>query len=219
VGATSAGFAGRPLNFLPGAAVEAGVITDSELYAPDFAAPLEVSQYMGRVPPGATIKGMFVTSLLNAVGPKCDRLPEARKSYVAFKDYPLSEQVRLIPEVARVVHPELPLRQAIRAIGHRIYPEFSASLIGKVLFAAVGKDPAALLQAGAKAYAMSASVGTVELHESTNRHALIQLHDMYNYIDCYQIGIIEGAFAVIGLCPAVRIKLDSPVSGWFKLTW
>jgi uncharacterized protein (TIGR02265 family) len=191
----------------------------SEFLAPDFQAPLDVEKYLRAVPVGAKIKGTYVNLLLEALGPKRERIPESRIRYFPFKDYPLEDQVRLIAQVAQLLNPNLPLRQAIRLVGHRVYPTFSSSLLGKVLFAAVGTDTNALLHAGAKAYRMSASVGKVEVVESGAGAALLHLTDMYNYIDCYHIGILEGAFSVLGLEPTFEIQLESPIAAWFKLIW
>lgn len=192
---------------------------DSDFAKPDFRRPVDVGAQVELVPAGATIKGMFLSSLLEALGPRRVELPEGQHRYVAFKDYPLAIQVRLIVEVAGRLHPDVPIREAIRRVGHRVYPTFSESLVGKVLFSAVGGNPVALLRAGAKAYGMSASVGSVEIVESTEGSACIRLRDMFNFIDCYQIGIIEGALLVLGLNPSLRVKLDSPTSGWFDVRW
>jgi uncharacterized protein (TIGR02265 family) len=187
--------------------------------SPTFNHPIDAEQYVRLVPESATIKGMFFSGLLDALGAERSTLPQGRMRYVAFKDYPLVDQVRLIPQVAATLYPNLKLREAIRRIGHSIYPAFATSLVGKVLFAAVGKDAAALLQAGAKAYHLSSNVGKVELLELRNGFAQLNMRDMYNFIDCYQVGILEGALSVIGLQPTVRLQLDSLTSGVFELRW
>lgn len=171
------------------------------------------------VPVTATIKGLFLTSSVEGLGPIRARLADGSKRYVAFKDYPLVEQVRLLAEVAGLLHRDLPLREAIRRIGHRVYPAFSQALVGKALFATVGRDPCAMLRAGSKACSMSASVGTVEIVESSEQSAMLRWTAIDNFIDCYQVGIIEGAFAVLGLKPTLRRKLDGPTPGSFELSW
>jgi uncharacterized protein (TIGR02265 family) len=190
-----------------------------DFIAPDFDRPIDIQEYVSLVPPTATIKGMFITALLEALGPRRKCLQQGRARYVAFKDYPLVDQVRLVAEVAELLYPDAALREAIRRIGHAVYPAFAASLLGKVLFAAVGRDPSALIRAGAKAYEMSASVGKVEIVQLSPRSALLHLREMYNYIDCYQVGVFEGAFSVLGLVPALRMRLDSLTSGVFELRW
>jgi uncharacterized protein (TIGR02265 family) len=186
---------------------------------PNFDRPIDVSDYFKRVPTTATIKGMFLSSLIDTLGSNRSQLPEVRQKYVAFKDYPLVEQVKLVAAVAATLHPKLSLREAIRRVGHTVYPTFSTSLVGKVTFAAVGRDPAALLTAGTKAYKLSSNVGKAEIIKLEERFALLGMRDMYNFIDCYQVGILEGALSVIGLKPTVRIDLENLSSGIFELTW
>ncbi len=191
----------------------------NELVVPDYNRPIDVGEYVRLVPTSATIKGMFLSTLLDTLGADRSRLPEGQRRYVAFKDYPLVDQVKLVATVAATLHPKLSLREAIRRIGHTIYPTFAASLVGRVTFAAVGKDPRALLTAGSKAYQFSSNVGKAEIVKLEERRALLTMCDMYNFIDCYQVGILEGALSVIGFEPTVRLKLDSLSSGVFELTW
>jgi len=189
------------------------------LLIPDFSLPIDIEEYIRVVPATATIKGLFLSGLLDALGSARPELPQGRLRYVAFKDYPLVDQVRLVPQIAAKMYPTLKPRDAMRRIGHSIYPTFATSLVGRVLFAAVGRDPAAMLQAGAKAYAISSNVGKVEILEQREGYALLNMHEMFNYIDCYQVGILEGALSVIGLKASVRIHLDTLTSGIFELTW
>lgn len=189
---------------------------NARFVAPDFSLPIDVDEYVRLVPATATIKGLFLSGILDSLGAKRQA---GRPRYVAFKDYPLADQVKLVAEVAAALHPKVGLREAIRRVGHGIYPTFANSLVGKVLFAAAGKDPIALLSAGAKAYAFSSNVGRVEILELRQGFALLNMQDMFNFIDCYQVGIVEGALSVIGLKANVRIDLHSLTSGVFELTW
>jgi len=189
------------------------------LVSPDFTGPLEVTEYIQRVPRTATIKGMFISSLLDSLGAERARVPEGKHRYVAFKDYPLVDQVKLIATVAGILYPRLTQRQAIRRLGHSVYPTFAATLVGKVMFAAVGSDPGALVSVGSKAYQFSSNVGRAEVIELRDRYCLLNMQEMYNYLDCYQVGILEGALSVLGLKPRVRIRCDSLSAGVVELTW
>jgi uncharacterized protein (TIGR02265 family) len=194
-------------------------MADPSFVAPDFEAPIDVDEYLRLIPLGATIKGMFFSRLLDRLGSSRVQFGRSRPRYVAFKDYPLADQVKLIAEVAVAIYPELGLREGMRRVGHDVYPAFASTLVGRVLFAAVGKDVFSMLQAGTKAYSMSASVGTVEILDSAERSALLLFRDIYNFIDSYQVGILEGAFSVLGLTPIIRMKLDGLTSGLFEVTW
>ena len=190
----------RALRFLPvGPSWSAASDMADDFVVPDPSSSLVVAEYLQLVPKAATIKGLFITSVIEELGTKRQQLAESSNRYTAFKDYPLTLQVKLIAEVARLAHPEVPLREGIRRVGLGIYPRFAASLLGKVLFSAVGTDPVAMMRAGSKAYASAASVGSVELVHADQGSATLRLQAMYNFIDCYQVGILQGAFSVLGI--------------------
>jgi uncharacterized protein (TIGR02265 family) len=121
--------------------------------------------------------------------------------------------------VARVVHPALSLGQALRQIGQSIYPMFASSLIGKVIFSTVGHTPTSLLSAGIKAYNVSASVGSVRILQLDDQHGHFFLDEMYNYVEQYHVGIMEGAIKVIGYVPQVLTKPMTRTSSEFYVTW
>ncbi len=187
--------------------------------APAFHQELRVEDYVERVPRDATIRGLFLNAVLEPLGPRRQELAAGKRRIVPFKNYPLSDQVRLIPEVASRVYPDLTIREGIRRLGHEVYPAFAQSLLGRVLFSTVGNDPLAMTEAGCKAFCLAASVGTVKILDLRTGHAQLHLREMYNYIDCYQVGVVEGAFSVLGIRTRFGIWLDDPTAGVFDLCW
>jgi len=187
---------------------------------PDFNAKLDPTEYVKRTPPSAMIRGAFFSNLLAMARASRCKLPDgAEKRYHAFKDYPLTEHVHLLAEVAKAVHPDLPLGEALRQIGQRIYPMFAASLAGKVIFSTVGHNPSSVLAAGVKAYNVSASVGRVHIIELDNAHGHFYLENMFNFVEQYHVGIFEGAIKVIGYDPHLLTKPRSLISSEFFVTW
>jgi uncharacterized protein (TIGR02265 family) len=186
---------------------------------PDFYAPLDVELYVRQTPPHATIKGLFLSNHVAMAGERRTRLYGVRERYVAFKDYPLKEHVQLLPDVAQLLHPHRPLRDALRRVGQKVYPAFASSLLGKVMFQAVGHDIGAVIRTGTKAFRIASNVGRVDILRLGDKEAWFRLDEMYNYIDAYQVGVFEGPFLMFGLEPTVRVWLDSPTSGEFYVTW
>lgn len=191
----------------------------TNFFAPDLKQPLVVEDYLKLVPSYATIKGMFLTNLLEILGPRRDRIANGSTRYVPFRDYPLIDQVRLIPEIAAVLYPELTLREGMLRIGHSVCPAFAGSLLGKVLFSAVGNDVNMLIRAGSKSYTLSSNVGRFEVIELAGDFARVSLRDMFNFVDCYQVGIVEGALLMLGKHPRIQIRLDSLTSAEFEIRW
>jgi uncharacterized protein (TIGR02265 family) len=188
---------------------------------PDFHAKLDPAEFVRSTPPTAMIRGAFITNLLTMARSAQRELScvDPKKKYHAFKDYPLSEHVEILSEVARVVHPALMFGEALRQIGQRIYPLFASSLVGKVIFSTVGHSPPSLLSAGAKAYNVSASVGSVKTISLDDHHGHFFLDEMYNYVEQYHVGIMEGAIKVIGYEPQILTKPISRTSSEFYVTW
>lgn len=181
--------------------------------------PLVVDDYVKRVPSYATIKGMFLSNLLDIS--KCVESPFEWKGvrFFAFRDYPLVEQVRLIPRIAVALYPDVSLRQSILQLGRLVCPAFARSMIGNVLFSAVESDVSTLMRVGSKAYSISSNVGRLEILESGRRSAYIRMRDMFNFVDCYQVGILEGALMMLGYQPKILLKLESLTSAEMQVTW
>jgi len=187
---------------------------------PDFNAKLDPAEYVKLTPPSAMIRGAFFLNLLAmARAGRCELPDGVEKKYHAFKEYPLTDHVRLLAEVAKAVHPELPFGEALRQIGQRIYPMFAASLAGKVIFSTVGHNPSSLLSAGVKAYNVSASVGSVQIIELDEAHGHFYLENMFNFVEQYHVGIIEGAIKILGYVPDLLTKPRSMTSSEFYVTW
>jgi uncharacterized protein (TIGR02265 family) len=188
---------------------------------PDFSAPLEPAEFVRLTPPSATIRGVFFSNLLvMARAGRCKlQSVDVDKKYHAFKEYPLTEHVRLLAEVAAAVYPGLSLGHALRQIGQRIYPMFAGSLAGKVIFSTVGHNPSSVLSAGVKAYNVSASVGHVQVLELDDQHGHFYLEGMFNFVEQYHVGIFEGAIKVIGFVPKVLTKPRTRTSSEFYVTW
>lgn len=186
---------------------------------PDLEQPLIVDDYIQRVPPYATIKGMFLTNLLGIADRASTALSQRPTPYFAFRDYPLVEQVRLIPEIAASLFSDVPLRRGILQLGRLVCPAFAGSLPGRVLFSAVGTDLSMLIRVGSKAYTIASNVGRLEILERAERSARVSMRDMFDYVDCYQVGILEGALMMLGHQPTIRLRLESSTSAEIQLNW
>jgi uncharacterized protein (TIGR02265 family) len=181
--------------------------------------PLLVEDYIQRVPAYATIKGMFLSNLYEIASSSDQGFELDARNIFSFRDYPLVEQVRLVPRIAAALYPDVSLRSAMLQLGRRVCPTFAGSLIGKLIFSAVGGDVAMLMRAGATAYSISSNVGQLEILECGLRSVRLGMREMFNYVDSYQLGILEGALMMLGCKPSLLLKLDSPVSAEVHLSW
>jgi uncharacterized protein (TIGR02265 family) len=179
-----------------------------EFFFPDWNAPLDVEQRIGLVPKWVTIKGMFFQSLIKLT--QQHKKPLLAEPYVAFKDYTAPEYMRLSVKVAQIIYPNLPLREALRRLGQNVYPTLLQSMIGRVVFGALGGDIYAIMKLVPKGYSISSKVGKVQVREVSDDHALIAFEDFYGFYDCYHIGVIEGAIMACGKKPQVQLRTLEP---------
>lgn len=171
-------------------------------YAREFR---ELEAQLEEVPVGATVKGMYLSSFLVSL----DRAGHARPTtdrFIGFKDYPLTLFMELMLAAVQASWPHLPPREGLRMLGQGAYPTLAASTAGKVLFSVAGKNFATALSLTEKAYRLSLSPGTARLVDLRGTAATLEMRDIWNYADCYQVGVMEGAMVAYGVEGTVEAR-------------
>lgn len=179
--------------------------------------PLDVDAYVRLVQPGATVKGMQFQGLLDECALHGRAIPGRR--YVGFRDYPGEELVELLAMCAERLYPDEPPREGLRRLGRIAYPTLKKSLLGKIVFGALGTDIRALLTLVTKAYQLSGNTGHASVLEVGDGEAIIHLEGIYTFIDAWHVGIIEGAVTTYAKDPIVKIKRLSPTAADFWVRW
>jgi len=190
---------------------------------PDFSAPLDVKRQIALVPDRAQVKGMFLTSMVEEVRRKGgirDGSPlAAHGPWRGFKDYPLREMMEVAVLAAAALYPKEPVREGLRRLGQLAYPTLFRSLVGRVIFAALGSDVAAVVRAASKGYAVSLTVGRAVIVDVRETWGIVRLVDIYNFPDCYQVGVFEGALGMYVRAPEVLYRPVSPTEGDIFARW
>lgn len=158
---------------------------------PPWDVELDPQLYFDDTPSEALVKGMYPKGLidqLNARGTPAEGYGRFR----AFKDYPLVDYMRLEVDAARLMFPDVSLREGLRRVGWTAYPILRESLIGKVIFGAFGDSVGGIVKLASKAYRSSLTMGHAETLEQGEGHAIVRLSQMYNFADSYQVGVFEG---------------------------
>jgi uncharacterized protein (TIGR02265 family) len=177
---------------------------------PSSLPPIDVDEAIRAIPPDATIKGMFIQGLLDLV--PAAQSSDARRR-VAFKDYPLAEFAQAAVMVARIVHPDLDLRAALREVGRSTYRAFLQSLTGRVLFGVLGKDLQAMIAATTKAYGLTQSHGRAVVVEKSTHHCVLRYDRLYQFLDALEVGVVEEAVTSCGYTAEIALQLESSHSG------
>ena len=171
---------------------------------PDFAADkAELAAWISETPPDATVKGMYVESLLSMLKRRGGERP-TDKRYLSFKDYPLHELMRLMIDAVGVLYPELAPRAGMIALGRLAYPTLVSTTVGKVIFSIAGNSWVRALNLVTKAYEVSIKPGKATVEDLTDTSARVELREIWNFADSYQVGVFEGAMESFGVRGSVR---------------
>jgi uncharacterized protein (TIGR02265 family) len=187
---------------------------------PDWKAPLDVDAALARIPADGTVRGLFFHDLANAcAGVGRSAPPSMPPRVVAWGRYPMRAFARCLVETAQALAPGASPREGLRAIGRNAYPALADSMVGRVVFGALGKDYMAIVRICAKAYEMSLSHGRASPVEVSPGRTVVRVDEMYNFFDSYQVGVFEGALDACGIQGTVAIWLETPISGEILATW
>ena len=174
----------------------------------DWDAPLDHEGFLAQTPAEVTVKGMFIKSLVDDVARAGVELDRPR--YRAFKDYPLTELMEVELQAARLLYPNATTRSALRRFGWDAFPTLMSTMIGRVIFAPVGRDMAAVIRLATRGYRVSLSDCEVRVVDTgEDRCVEVHLGRIYNFADSYQVGVFEGAIRHYGYEPNVTVRRRS----------
>lgn len=192
---------------------------------PDFLSDIDLPPLLAAVPSDATCKGMFLADIVEAVRKRTNGREHelltlvGREKYLAFGDYPLREHVLLTAHAAKLLYPHVPSREGARRIGQAVFPAFSESMIGRVIFGVVGKDLDRIFEVAPRAYQRTLSHGRILASFVGPRHWRYRFEGYYSHLDTFQVGVIEGPILAAGKTPHVRTRIDSPFLGELDIHW
>jgi uncharacterized protein (TIGR02265 family) len=193
---------------------------------PDLTTPIDVASVVAQVPNTAMIKGFFVDSFEKLVLSEKPELKGKlyegweRPSYSPLRSYWRGEILRVEAHLAQLMFPGLPLREALFRACHRVYPTFLNSLIGRVvLVALIGNDVDSVLQAGPKMFSSVVSYGSVKAERKGDRHWVYHYKDYYSWLDCGDVGVIEGLLKHYHCTPQLSVATNGPFEMWLDIQW
>jgi uncharacterized protein (TIGR02265 family) len=190
---------------------------------PDWNAPLDAEAQLRAIPPGAIIKGMYPASIVAEAKRRGLKLPHAGEKYLPFLDYAMNDHAHLLVEAARAFYPELPMRQGLRKIGRAAVGVFMHSTLGKAVLGGLTQPETTLraLTGMVRAYTTSLGKPTpqVEIREVDEATCIVRLSDFWLFIDCHQVGILEGVCRACGVRGEMRVAMEAPSRGEIECRW
>ena len=191
---------------------------DLRYVRPDPKVPVDLAAHIALAPAGGKVKGMFFRKVLDEVQRKGG--PSIReRSYFTFSDYPLADWLTLLRDAAAAAHPRDPIREGLRKLGRSMYPTFADSTVGKVLFSVAGRDVMRALPLYPRIWSVISNHGTAAIDELTPGRVVIRQRNVWDFVDCFQLGSIEGGFGFFGIHADVKLAALSPCDADFEVTW
>ena len=184
----------------------------------DWSAPLDVDAYVEHCPADATVKGIVMTSVLKHATKRGLSLPPGLGPFHTFKAYPLREHMRLTVDIAKLVFPTRPLRQALREFGWTTFPAMRDTLIGKVVFGSV-EEPVVIYRRVNKAYEITGSRSRATISEHGPRFVHMHIRTAFGFLDTFHVGTSEGVCIAMGRKPNLVIKRHSLSEAEFYVQW
>jgi uncharacterized protein (TIGR02265 family) len=172
--------------------------------APPWDAPIDVEAYVACAPRRATVKGMFFRSVLEATRAHAAALEAER--YTAFKDYPLTDYIRLLDRCAGAAFRTVPRREGLRRLGWEAFPTFASSVVGKVILSLSTDDFQLALRSVSKVYGVIGNVGGATAEVLSDGRALVALRSIQTFADSYHVGVFEGAMKSFGVEGKVQVR-------------
>jgi uncharacterized protein (TIGR02265 family) len=174
--------------------------------------------WISETPHANTVKGMYVTGIgqaLNARG----------VSYVAparihpFKDYPLREYMELLLDSAVTLYPDVPVHVGLYRLGQLAIPTFGSSIVGRVIMGTVGQSWELALKCVTRGYEVSLKPGKAVVAELKQGTALLELRDIWNFGDSYQVGVVHGLLTCCGLSGKITPRVISRGDVDLRIEW
>jgi len=157
------------------------------------------------VPASSTVKGMFINTFLETLDAvHCPR--PTRDRFFAFRDYPLTRFMAMMLDTVPLAWPSDAPSQGLRRLGQTAFHALASSMAGRVLFAVAGSDWHTLLSLAGRAYELSLSHARVAVHEVGEHEAVVELRQVWNFADSYQVGVMEAALEAYGKQGVVRVE-------------
>ena len=177
----------------------------------------ELQSWIDDTPEFCTVKGMYVTGILQALDNFGIEHPDLRVQ--AFKDYPLRDYMVLLLNAALTMHPGQAPKEGLRLLGQLAVPTFAYSLVGAVITSTVGRNWEMGLKFVSRGYELSLKPGTAVVAELADGRALVELRDVWNFGDSYQVGVMEGLMSACDVQGTVTAKSTSRCDVDLHLEW
>lgn len=171
-----------------------------------------------RTPADATINGMYMAGLHDAIESRGIKLAKS-ESIRAFRFYSLREFMELTLSGALTLYPKRDIAEGLQMIGRMAIPTFASSLSGKVLMGVAGRSWELALTCVSRGYQLSLRPGHANIRNVGTRRVCVELRDVWNFGDSYQVGVVEGLMDWCNINGSVSATPRSPSNTDLMIEW
>jgi uncharacterized protein (TIGR02265 family) len=111
------------------------------------------------------------------------------------------------------------MREALRRLGRDAYDTFVASMVGKVVMGVAGRDWHSAVKLVGRAYSVVGNTSSASSEALGERESRIKVSGVWNFPDCYHVGVLEAAMQDYEIPGAVQICAHTPESFTYRLSW
>jgi uncharacterized protein (TIGR02265 family) len=194
-------------------------MTDNARYVrPVLTAPINLAAHLALAPAHGKVKGMFFRRMIDEAKKRSGK-DFGTRSYFPFSDYPLADWLTLLHDAALHAYPKEPVRSGLRRLGRSMYPTFVDSMVGKVVFSVAPNSVMQALPLYPRIWSIISNHGTAAVDELTNGRVIIRLRNVWDFLDSFQLGSLEGGMGFFGVTADVKVAVLGPCDADFELTW
>jgi uncharacterized protein (TIGR02265 family) len=182
---------------------------------------VELTRLFDRIketPEANTVKGMYVNGIVQALQEHGVNYRPAERIQ-PFRDYPLRGYMEFLLDSAVTLYPNTTVHDALFRLGQLAIPTFAKSIVGKVIMSTAGRSWELSLKYVSKGYEISLKPGKATVAEMGNGKALVQLRQVWNYGESYQVGVVDGVMTSCGLVGKITPHIISMCDVDLRIEW
>jgi uncharacterized protein (TIGR02265 family) len=187
-------------------------------HRPNLTDPVDVEEHLRLVPDRATAKGLVAESILDAVR-DAGLAPITRERFTAFRDYPMRDLLQLKVDAARAISPDKPLGEALCIVGRHLFPKFTSSLLGRVMYGVFRGDVTSILRMAQKSFEQTQNMGRVKTTVIDSHTVRLHFSNTYTFVDTYHVGVMQGTLQACGVEGEVLVNMTSMTEGDLLIGW
>lgn len=197
-------------------------VTERERVIAELRRHCDVVERMSLVPPSQGMRGIYLRSI-ETVLDRADRLPRYRALFPdrvsMLRFYPMSEFLERLAIGASVLTSPERVAEGMYEIGRDNAFAVSESVLGRILYRLLARDPRKLLQQGLAGRRQTVRAPPWELTFPTERSAIVTMREEYGYIESYLLGAAQGTFDAVSIPVRIEVELEHRFSGRHLIFW